>query len=224
MKKIALKSPKIISGHSLEFPGTRQRQRVALQAEWGHSGFTLIELLCVIAIIAILASLLMPELDQVRNRALSTQCASNLRQVGLAVNLYLGDHDNTFPYIQPTQAGGFSGSNAMYIYSDLPNITPLFLLDAFSPYGLTDKSLQCPTDMLRGTASNYAQYGTSYLWSPLVDGDLASSPMLARRGGLRVAKLSRLRLLTDFTPVHKLNAQSAGTTNVLYADGHVISQ
>jgi prepilin-type N-terminal cleavage/methylation domain-containing protein/prepilin-type processing-associated H-X9-DG protein len=200
---------------------SRQRQRVALQS---GKAFTLIELLCVIAIIAILSSLLMPELEQVRNRAQSTQCAANLRQFGVSVNLYLTDHDNTFPYIQPTQAA--SGSDSTMIYSNQPDIMPkvLTLFQAFSPYGVSDKSVQCPTDILRGAASNYSQYGTSYLWSPTVDGDLASSPTLARRGGLRVAKLSRLRLLTDFTPVHKISSQSAGTTNVLYADGHVVTQ
>jgi prepilin-type N-terminal cleavage/methylation domain-containing protein/prepilin-type processing-associated H-X9-DG protein len=187
-------------------------------------GFTLIELLCVIVILAILASLTMPAFEQVCNKAESTQCAANLQQFGVAVTLYLGEHDNTFPYIQPTQAG--SAGDATVIYANQPDLLPKVqtLLEAFSPYGVSDKLMQCPADMKRGVSSSHAQYGTSYMWSPVVDGDLASSPTLARRGGLRPAQLSRLRLLADFTPVHKLNAQSAGRANILYADGHVVTR
>lgn len=60
-------------------------------------GFTVIELLVVIAIIAVLASLLLPALTQARERAYRAACASNLRQQGVAIELYLFDSDGIYP-------------------------------------------------------------------------------------------------------------------------------
>jgi prepilin-type N-terminal cleavage/methylation domain-containing protein/prepilin-type processing-associated H-X9-DG protein len=61
------------------------------------AAFTLIELLTVIAIIGILAAILLPVVGKVRRTASSAQCASHMRQVGLAVQLYAEDNRGHLP-------------------------------------------------------------------------------------------------------------------------------
>lgn len=64
-----------------------------------RSGFTLIELLVVIAIIAILAAILFPVFAQAREQARKTVCISNLKQINLAVQMYVQDYDETIPLL-----------------------------------------------------------------------------------------------------------------------------
>lgn len=61
-------------------------------------GFTLIELLVIIAIIALLAALLFPALARAKESGQSTRCKSNLRQIGLSLNMYVGEQGFYPPY------------------------------------------------------------------------------------------------------------------------------
>jgi len=62
-----------------------------------RKGFTLIELLVVIAIIAILAAILFPVFITVKARAKAAHCLSNLRQIGVALSLYIPENGGRFP-------------------------------------------------------------------------------------------------------------------------------
>ncbi len=185
--------------------------------------FTLIELLLVIAIIAILMALLMPAVASVRQRADSISCANNLRTIGAGLQLYLQDHNFIYPCIQPLPDS--------HVYPQSFQPTPFqSLTDAFGAYGVTQKTIQCPSDIKSPGGGSYAAYGSSYDWKPTLDDENSSNPLIygMRMGFGPIAgangapfsfspKLSKVRQSFDDTQIH------FGHMNALYADGHVVS-
>jgi len=109
-------------------------------------GFTLIELLVVIAIIAILAAILFPVFAKAREKARSSSCLSNMKQIALATDMYCGDYDQTYP---------------MSIY--LAGTTVWTFYDALAPYMKNDQILVCPSEKQRGESSES-------VWVKLVGG------------------------------------------------------
>jgi len=61
------------------------------------SAFTLIELLVVVAVIGVLAATIVPALSQAKQRSLQTGCMSNLKQIGIAIQLYVNDNEDSLP-------------------------------------------------------------------------------------------------------------------------------
>lgn len=106
------------------------------------SGFTLIELLVVIAIIAILAAILFPVFAKAREKARQTTCASNEKQLGLAIIQYAQDADELFP---AGQGGNTNNGWAGEIY----------------PYVKSIAAYDCPDDPTTTTTSTQTENGVT---------------------------------------------------------------
>ncbi|HEY3853376.1 MAG TPA: prepilin-type N-terminal cleavage/methylation domain-containing protein [Verrucomicrobiae bacterium] len=120
----------------------------------GINGFTLIELLVAIAIIGILAALLLTALSQATQAGYKTECASNLKQWGVAINTYAGDNQNRFPDLSyKDSTGNLTGAH------DLAWMPIYFNTTFFPGYLMTNRAgfkgavrpttdvLYCPTDL-----------------------------------------------------------------------------
>lgn len=110
-------------------------QRNSLRAR--HSAFTLVELLVVIGIIAVLISLLLPTLNRARESAATTQCASNLRQVGLFVAMYVNDNKGGYYPCGYTPAPSPGNTSPYVSYDDL--------LSTYDGRKLTQAQMEAPT-------------------------------------------------------------------------------
>jgi len=115
---------------------TQFKGRAAIRSNC--SGFTIIELLLVIVIVAILSSLLVPALGQVRRRGEATVCINNLKQIGYAFRIFAHENNANYPWRVPTSEGGSKGlQSAWQHYSKI------------SDEIVTPKVFRCPSDKER---------------------------------------------------------------------------
>lgn len=130
----------------------------------------------VIAIIAILAGLLFPVFARAKAKAKQTTCLSNLKQIGSAITLYMGDYDDIFPH-----ALDASDKYAPEIWAQEEEFAaripymPL-LVDVLDPYTKSRELFHCPADIgtevldnhfpeaFRTSPSMYKNYGSSYFF------------------------------------------------------------
>lgn len=193
-------------------------------------GFTLVELLVVIAIIGILVALLLPAVQYARESARSTQCKSNLRQIGLALDQYIDRQGSRGKFPDAAQLP----SVANLVTPVVPALTKVLA-------GYTEENQEmfhCPSDRLDekdATAiagviyeTYFQQEGLSYEYQTArLAGKTREQVRLNRRtdrdtGAVKEDDRSstRVYIVNDYQPFHGPKGDD-GSRNWLYLDGHV---
>jgi prepilin-type N-terminal cleavage/methylation domain-containing protein len=173
--------------------------------------FTLIELLVVLAIIALLAALLLPVLSRAKEAGRGTACLSNLRQMGVALQLYVQENNNRLPFMRDQS---LTGTN------DLPGPDQV-LSNQLGNLNV----LKCPSDALapdlpkpfpQKGATWFDQTGSSYSWNPFLNGQ---DPEHLQALGMNFAP-SEIPLMFDKQTFHLARGAAKGQ-NWLYGDTHI---
>ena len=182
------------------------------------AGFTLIELLVVIAIIGILASIIFPVYARVREKARSASCQSNIRQLALALAMYMTDHDGLFP------AGVAPGMTIAGSDGQLWAHVPWVLM----PYTRNEQISRCPSDSPQVYPFSYGYAYCLYCATADINGGL-NPCRLEPHGDTDVRFPSEKVTLFELASFHSappnwwFEVQPGHDTqlNVAFGDGHV---
>ena len=194
-------------------------------------GFTLVELLAVIAIIALLLSILMPSLGKVRLLAMRLKCAHNLKHISLAVDLYLNGNEGTYPCAQdPLPAGywlwmgrGWRSFVEPYLGGRTDANNPSVLLCPADP---TEKDKYEATSYAYSMAFYHSREQIDSMSSPSDTYGTTSQPSVPQRSP-DVAKASGKILIGEWLSNHMSIVDDKGwwcwqgERNYLFADGCV---
>jgi prepilin-type N-terminal cleavage/methylation domain-containing protein/prepilin-type processing-associated H-X9-DG protein len=177
----------------------------------GGSAFTLLELLVVIAIIAVLAGLVSYGVSHAVENARASNCTGNLRQLGIALSGYLGDHDNLMPTLKmgrtsrEEEAPVIDNTLARYLSGGSGDGTQM---PAASKAVDPSKSVfACPADRKFAAAT-----GTSYGWNTALNGQSAAALNFFNKDDH-----TQIPVIFDKEGFHPYEKDKV---NVLYADGH----
>ncbi|MDD3116239.1 MAG: DUF1559 domain-containing protein [Victivallaceae bacterium] len=178
-----------------------------------RTDFTLLELLITIGIIALLAALLLPALDKAKQSARKASCTGNLRQLGLAINLYADANDYRLPACRSFSSGVITKIDGINLDADSGLISHLpSLADALMPYVENRMIFWCPGETDR---KYFNSDGSSYEWNYFLNG------LKVDQKTYRITVIHNLKdpvFLMDARPFHGTGQRGK---NYLYENGVV---
>lgn len=180
--------------------------------------FTMVELLVLIAVIAILAFLVLSALAAAKRQAMAIQCASNLKQVGLAFRVWEGENRDLYPMSFYTNSAGaplYTNSNNMFRYFQVMSN------ELGSPHVLI-----CPADKKRNPAANFnGDFNSSHISYFVALGADETYPQLWLTGDSNLTNgtqpINGLLEVTSQTPVGWTRKRHIIVGNIGMADGSV---
>jgi prepilin-type processing-associated H-X9-DG protein len=187
-----------------------------------------VELLVVVSIIALLIGILVPSLGKAKDAARRTACASNLRQIGTAIRVYLNESNDILPRAAPyTPLEEFGEENPFHLPGIATILKPYLAKDVEDQ----DEVFRCPADV-PGAYARRSEYdgmsyfetdGTSYAYNFRLGGrklyDIVRNEWVIRHFGSQVTE-AEIWVMRDYVAFHG-KPGTPGASNYLYVDGHV---